>query len=228
MEMFYHTRGASSQPRAGPRSVRAGAVGARLELLVLEGAPQLVEGACLDLAHALARDAEMEPGLGEGAGDAVVETVADAQDLFFTLAQRAQLPVDLLVLELDLDQALDRGGRLAEILGRELLEGLEPRPLVERAQAEDQAREPFRARHRDLELGGGFLERWFAAQPHAQRAFRAAEAVHLLEHLHRDAQRFRLLGDAAQDRLADPDRRIRAEPQAALGLEAIRGLDQPE
>ena len=67
-----------------------------------------------------------------------------------------------------------------------------------------------------------------AAEPGAQHALRHREAVHLLEHLHRDAHRLGLLGDPAQDRLTNPNRGVRAEAQAALGLEAIHRHDESE
>ena len=89
-----------------------------LHVLQLDRTPELVERARLDLPHALARDPEVLAGLRERARHAVVEAVADAEDLLLALAQRAQQPVDLLVLELELDETLDRGRRLAQILGR--------------------------------------------------------------------------------------------------------------
>src|SRR2546423_13230439 len=66
----------------------------------VDRAPQLGERAGLDLAHALARDAEVLAGLRERARDPVVEAIADAQHLLFALRPRAQEAVDLLVLEL--------------------------------------------------------------------------------------------------------------------------------
>src|SRR5437867_13008270 len=103
--------------------------GSRLPLgvVILEGVPQLVERPRLDLPHPLARDPEVLAGLGQGASHAVVEAVADPEDLLLAPAERAQQAVELLVLELELHQALDGGRGLAEILARELLERLEPR-----------------------------------------------------------------------------------------------------
>src|ERR1041384_6360893 len=51
-----------------------------VEVGEVDRAPELRQRARLDLADPLARDAEMLAGLLERAGDAVVETVADAPD----------------------------------------------------------------------------------------------------------------------------------------------------
>src|SRR5512143_2043795 len=101
-----------SRPGVSVDGVPAHAV----HLLQLDRAPQLLQRARLDLAHALARDAEEPARLGERARHAVVEAVADAHDLLLALAERAQQAADLLVLELQLDEALDRGRRLGQVL----------------------------------------------------------------------------------------------------------------
>src|SRR5262245_6732260 len=98
-----------------------------LQLVVFDRTAQLVERTRLDLTHPLARDAEMLSGLREGARDPVVEAVADPQDLLLTLAERAQQPIQLLVLELQLHQAFHGCRRLAQVLGRELLERIKAR-----------------------------------------------------------------------------------------------------
>src|SRR5439155_887905 len=141
---------APGRRRGGGRSLDDRSRGV-VELLELERAPQLLERAGLDLANPLAGDAEMLPGLRQRASHAVMEPVADPQDLLLALAQRAQHAVDLLVLELQLDEMLDRRGGLAQVLRAQLLERLDPRPLVERAQAHDQARQPLRAALGDAE-----------------------------------------------------------------------------
>src|SRR5262245_54921159 len=122
--------------------------GAAVHLQELDGAAQLLERASFDLAHALPRDPEVSAGLRQGARDAVVESVADPEDLFLALAQRTQQPVQLLVLELELDQALHGQRRLPQVLERELLEGRQAGTLVERAQAGDERRKPLGPRRR--------------------------------------------------------------------------------
>jgi hypothetical protein len=46
--------------------------------------------------------------------------------------------------------------------------------------------------------------------------------------VHRDPDRARLVGDAALDRLADPERRVGRELVAAPPIELLGGADQPE
>src|ERR1043166_1785868 len=87
-----------------------------VEVGEVDRAPELRQRARLDLADPLARDAEMLAGLLERAGDAVVETVADAQDLLLALRERAEQAVELFVLELGLDPALHRHRRAPDRL----------------------------------------------------------------------------------------------------------------
>src|SRR6185503_7565961 len=194
----------------------------------VDGAAQLRQRARLDLAHALARDAEVLAGLGKRPRDAVVEAVPDAQHLFLALRQRAQQPIQLLVLELQLDQPLDAHRGTAQVLGRELLERGHAVVLVERLHAREQRPEPLGACGRDVQLVRDLAHQRLAREPGAEHALGAHVAVELLEHLHRDAHRARLLGEPAQDRLADPQRSVRAEAQAALRLEAVHGVDQSQ
>src|SRR5512138_2386598 len=84
---------------ARPGESRRRSVDRRAALAVavreVDRAAQLLERARLDLADALAGDAEVVPRLLQRPGDAVVEAVADADHLLLALAQRAQQPVDL-------------------------------------------------------------------------------------------------------------------------------------
>src|SRR5260221_10615972 len=67
----------------------------------VDRAPELRQRSHLDLADSLARNAEMLAGLLERARDAVVEAVADAQDLLLALRERAEQAVELLLLQLE-------------------------------------------------------------------------------------------------------------------------------
>ena len=69
------------------------------------------------------------------------------------------------------------------------------------------------------------LHRRLAAQLLEQGAADADEAVDRLHHVDRDADRARLVGDGARDRLADPPRGVGAELEALRVLEL---LDRPD
>src|SRR5436190_9539833 len=145
------------------------AAGRPLELMVFERTPQLLECSGLDLPHPLARDTEVLACLRQRARHAVIEAVADAEDLLLALTERAQQSIELLVLELDLHQALDRRRGFAEILARELLERLQAGAFVERAQSGDQGRQALRAGRRDPELGRDLVHPRLAAETSAER-----------------------------------------------------------
>ena len=57
-----------------------------------------------------------------------------------------------------------------------------------------------------------------------QLALGPDDPVHVLDHVHRDADRARLVGDRAGDRLADPPRGVRRELEA-LGV--VELVDRP-
>jgi len=109
--------------RPSPHQLAVRAIGVERERLA-----QFVERTRLDLTHALAGDAEALAGLLQRVRDPILEAVPDAQDLLLALAERAQQAIDLLVLELEVDQMLDRRGRPAEVLGAQLLNASSPDP----------------------------------------------------------------------------------------------------
>ena len=81
---------------------------------------------------------------------------------------------------------------------------------------------------RHAELLGQLLGRRLAADLVQHLARRAHQLVDRLDHVHRDADRARLIGDRAGDRLADPPRRIGAELVAAAVFELIDRLHQAD
>ena len=81
---------------------------------------------------------------------------------------------------------------------------------------------------RQLHLLGDLFRRRLAAVLLDEVARGADELVDRLDHVDRDADRARLVGDRAGDRLADPPRRVRRELVAALVLELVDGLHQAD
>ena len=67
-----------------------------------------------------------------------------------------------------------------------------------------------------------------AAERLHQLALDVDDLVELLDHVHRDADRARLVGDRPRDRLADPPGRVGRELVAAAVVELLDRADQPE
>jgi hypothetical protein len=72
-------------------------------------------------------------------------------------------------------------------------------------------------------LGSGL-----AAEFLEQLALDAHEFVDGLDHMHRDADGARLVGDGARDGLADPPRRVRGELEALRVVELLDRADQAQ
>ena len=81
---------------------------------------------------------------------------------------------------------------------------------------------------RHAELFGQLLRRRLAADLVQHLPRRAHQLVDRLDHVHRNADRARLVGDRAGDRLADPPRGIGRELVAAAILELIDRLHQAD
>src|SRR3954453_13405647 len=77
-------------------------------------------------------------------------------------------------------------------------------------------------------LVGDLLERRLAAELHPERALGAVHLLHALDDVHGHADRARLVGERARDRLADPPRRVRRELVAAAPVELLDRTDQAE
>ena len=80
----------------------------------------------------------------------------------------------------------------------------------------------------ELELGGDLVGPRLAAEALHELALDVHDLVQLLDHVHRDADRARLVGDRPGDRLADPPGRVRRELVALAVVELLDGADQPE
>jgi hypothetical protein len=81
---------------------------------------------------------------------------------------------------------------------------------------------------RQLHLLGDLLGRGLAAELLHEVAAGADELVDRLDHVHRDADGARLVGDRAGDGLADPPRGVGRELVAALVLELVDGLHEAD
>src|SRR5690606_30339368 len=206
------------------RSVQEVAQLARAALVVLELAQRLV----LDLADALAGDAEVAADLLERVLAAVDQPLAELQHHRLALVELAERLLQLLGEDV-LGGLVDR--RLDVLVGDEV--AVERVLLVAdgRFQRERLARELERlldllgvpvGAHGVGDLGEGRLARQLLLQPAAG----AGELVDRLDHVHRDADGARLVGDGAVDGLPDPPGGVGGELVAAAVLELLDGADE--
>src|SRR6266566_2351213 len=81
---------------------------------------------------------------------------------------------------------------------------------------------------RNLELGGNFVRTRLAPEPLDQLALDVHDLVQLLDHVHGNPDRPRLVGDRARHRLANPPGRVRRELVALAIVEFLYGANQAE
>src|SRR4029453_19418256 len=206
----------------------AAALQERLQLARPRRVAQLPQRLGLDLADALAGDREALADLLQRVLGAVAQAEAHLDDLL--LARRQGLEERFrLLLQVDVDDRFRRADHVAvldEVPQMRVFlladRGLERdgllRDLQDLAHLADRDVHPLR----DLLRGG------LAAQLLHQRARGADELVDGLDHVHRDADGARLVGDGAGDGLADPPGRVGRELVPALVLELVHGLHEAD
>src|SRR6185437_4590623 len=207
------------KPRGGAGRPQRSALDEALELLRAARVAELAERLRLDLADALAGHLEVLADLLEGVIALLADAEAHAQDLL--LARRQGLEhLPRLLGEVHVDHRLGRREHalvLDEVAEMRVLllpdRGLEADGLL--GDLEDLAH----LVERQLHLLGDLLRRRLAAVLLDEVARGADELVDRLDHVHGDADRARLVGDRAGDRLADPPRLVGRELVAALVLE---------
>src|SRR3954449_11797170 len=189
---------------------------------------ELLQRVVLDLADALARDAEGAADLLERLRRATVQAEAERDDLPLAERQRMEGLLDVLSAEAELRRVERALGRLVldEVAEARVL--LLPDRLLEAdrelCHAEDLAH--FLGRH--LELLGDLFRVWLAAEALDELALDVHDLVQLLDHVHGDADRARLVGDRARDRLPDPPGRVGRELVALAVVELLDGADEAE
>src|SRR3954449_7207757 len=184
------------------------------QLLSLSEALELLQRLVLDLADALARDVERPPDLVERARVLPAQAVAQLEDAPLAIRQVLQRLAEGLLGE-DLRRALVR--RLGALVGDELAE-LRLLLVADRLLELDAPLGPLLDRLDLLGVDAGDLGDLvggrLATELGDELALGPADLVELLDDVHGDADRPRLVSERASDRLADPPRRVRGELEA--------------
>src|SRR5689334_8373425 len=236
-----HAQGRDARLSRSARAAwaRAGAPGARplparsplgdvAKLLRLGEALELLERLVLDLADALARDVERPPDLVERARVLAAEAVAQLEHAALAVGEVLQRLAQRLLGE-DLRGALVR--RLGPLVGDELAELgllLVADRLLERDRRLGGALDRLDLVGLDARVVGDLLGGGLAAQLSDELALGAADLVELLDDVDRDADRARLVGERACDRLADPPGRVGRELEALAVGELLRRAHEAE
>ena len=225
-------RCASSAGRARPRALPprrvASARSARSDHLHLAEVRETAEGVELDLAHALAREAETLADLLERLRLLVDEPVAQDEHLPLALGQRLERDGESLAAERALDALL--GQRL--VAGDEVAERRRrpwsPTGWSRLAEARAAAR-TSRACSMGSEASSA-ISSSVGSRPSSIQSVRSARFIFCIRSTMWTGIRIvrALSASAARDRLADPPGRVGRELVAAAPVELLDGADQPE
>src|SRR6266498_1996438 len=199
-----------------------------LEALGARRVPELPQRLRLDLPDPLARDLEVLADLLERVVALLADAEAHPEHLLLARGERGehlpgllgQVHVDDRVGRRDERLVLDEVAEVAVLLLAD--GGLEADRLLR--DLEDLAD----LVERQLHLLGDLLRGWLAPELLHEVAARPDELVDRLDHVDRDADRPRLVGDGAGDRLPDPPRRVGRELVAALVLELVHRLHEAD
>src|SRR5207237_7084016 len=199
-----------------------------LELAAPRGVTQLAERLRLDLPDALAGHVKLAPDLFERPGAPVLETEPQLQHAALAAGESFEDRLDLLLEEL-VRRGIARRERL--VVGDEVPEvavlfladrRLERDWLLR--DLDDLADFVGGDEHPLGDLLGGRL----AAELLKKSTRNADELVDRFDHVDRNADRPRLVGDGPGDRLADPPRRVRRELVTLAVVELLDGADETD
>src|SRR5271166_2701912 len=205
--------------------------------LVVEEAPELprparvlelAERLGLNLADALARHRELLADLFERVVGVHADAEAHAQNPLFARGERSQNTRRRLA-QVRLDRRIDRQDRvlvLDEVAEVAIILVADWRFEADRLLGDLEHLAHLLERHR--ELLGKLLRRRLAADLVQHLARGAHDLVDRLNHVHRNADRARLIGDRAGDRLPDPPCGVGRELVAAAVFELVHRLHEPD
>src|SRR3989442_9496691 len=224
--------GAARSPEAAEGRLAAPLPAGLLQVVLQLAAParvaQLAQHLRLDLTEPLSRHVELAADLLECAGAAILETEAQLQHAPLAAGEALQHALDLLLEQL-VRRRVARRERL--VIGDEVAE-MAVLFLADRRLERDRF---LRDLHdlADLVRGdehplGDLLRGRLATELLKEPARDADELVDRLNHVHRDADRPRLVSDGARDGLPDPPRRVGRELVALAVVELFDRADETD
>src|SRR5208282_3563567 len=188
--------------------------------------PQFAQGLGFDLADALAGHAVQIANFLEGVAVAIDQPKAHFEDVPFPRAEQGQN-----VLELLFEHAL--AGSFGRVLGALVFDEVPHAHVpiiahrrVERDRLAGHLEQRVDARNRQTHFIGEVFRRGLAPQFLAELILRPPEPGHDLDHVDRNANGARLVGNGAGQRLANPPHRIGGKLIAAAILEFLDPLKQ--
>src|SRR6266542_4271469 len=200
----------------------------RFQLLGPRRMPELSQRLRLDLSDPFAGDVERAPDLLERVLRSVPDAEPHLQDLLLARGERLQNPARL-VLQVGDENRVDRREHLAvldEVAQMRIL--LLPDRGLERDRLLGDLHDLPHLRHRHVHALGDLLGVRLAAELLNERAGGARQLVDRLDHVDRDPDRPRLIGDRSRDRLADPPCRVGRELVPAAVLELLDRLHEAD
>src|ERR1700722_10544137 len=189
---------------------------------------QLAQCFGFDLADAFAGYGEALADFFQSVLAAVFEAEAHFDYFFFARGQRAQ-DLSSLVLEVHVDHGFgwrDYGAVFDEVAEMRIFLFADWRFERDRLLRDLQNLPHFR--HRNVHALGDFFRRRLASQFLHQLPRSADQLVDGFDHVHRDANRTRLISDGAGNRLPNPPRGIRGKFVATAVFEFVHGFHQAD
>src|SRR5664280_1665544 len=198
------------------------------QLARTRGMTQLAQRLGLNLADAFARDCERLAHFLERVLGAVLQAEAHFDHLLLAGRERAQ-HLRRLLLKVDVDHRFRRrnhGAIFDEVAQMRIFFFADGR--LQRNRLLSDLEHLAHLGHRNVHALGDLFRGRLAAQLLHQLPRSANQLVNGLDHVHRNADGARLIGDCAGDGLANPPRRIGRELIAAAVFELVHGLHQAD